>query len=53
LAVRCTDDHILEEVGQRSFARRCDDVVVLSTSHSPFFSDPAGVADVVERLIES
>jgi pimeloyl-ACP methyl ester carboxylesterase len=51
--VVCTDDHILDEVGQRSFARRCNDVVVLSTSHSPFFSNPAGVADIVERLIES
>jgi len=51
--VVCTDDHILDEAGQRNFARRCNDVVVLPTSHSPFFSDPAGVADVVERLIES
>jgi pimeloyl-ACP methyl ester carboxylesterase len=51
--VVCTDDHILDEVGQRSFARRCGDVVVLSTSHSPFFSNPSGVADVVGRLIES
>jgi pimeloyl-ACP methyl ester carboxylesterase len=51
--VVCTDDHILNEAGQRNFARRCGDVVVLSTSHSPFFSDPAGVADIVERLIES
>jgi pimeloyl-ACP methyl ester carboxylesterase len=51
--VVCTDDHILDESGQRNFARRCDDVVVLSTSHSPFFSDPGGVADIVERLIES
>jgi pimeloyl-ACP methyl ester carboxylesterase len=51
--VVCTDDHILDEVGQRSFARRCDDVVVLSTSHSPFFSNPVGVADIVSRLIES
>jgi pimeloyl-ACP methyl ester carboxylesterase len=51
--VVCTDDHILNEAGQRNFARRCGDVVVLSTSHSPFFSDPAGVADIVERLLES
>jgi len=51
--VVCTDDHVLNEAGQRAFARRCNDVVVLSTSHSPFFSDPAGVADVVEHLIES
>jgi pimeloyl-ACP methyl ester carboxylesterase len=51
--VVCTDDHILDEAGQRNFARRCNDVVVLATSHSPFFSDPAGVADIVERLIES
>jgi pimeloyl-ACP methyl ester carboxylesterase len=51
--VVCTDDHVLHEVGQRNFARRCDDVVVLTTSHSPFFSNPAAVADVVERLIES
>jgi pimeloyl-ACP methyl ester carboxylesterase len=51
--VVCTDDHILNEAGQRSFARRCGDMVVMSTSHSPFFSDPAGVADVVERLLQS
>jgi pimeloyl-ACP methyl ester carboxylesterase len=51
--VVCTDDHVLNEVGQRNFARRCDDVVVLTTSHSPFFSNPAAVADVVDRLIES
>jgi len=51
--VICTDDHILNEIGQRKFARHCDDVVVLTTSHSPFFSDPARVADVVDRLIES
>jgi pimeloyl-ACP methyl ester carboxylesterase len=51
--VVCTDDHVLDEAGQRAFARRCNDVVVLSTSHSPFLSNPAGVADVVERLIES
>lgn len=51
--VICTDDHILDEAGQRNFPRRCNDVVVISTSHSPFFSNPAGVADVVERLILS
>jgi pimeloyl-ACP methyl ester carboxylesterase len=51
--VVCTDDHVLNETGQRAFARRCNDVVVLSTSHSPFFSNPAGVADIVEGLIES
>jgi pimeloyl-ACP methyl ester carboxylesterase len=51
--VVCTEDHILDEAGQRNFARRCNDVVVMSTSHSPFFSNPSGVADVVERLINS
>lgn len=51
--VVCTDDHILDEPSQRNFARRCGDVVVLETSHSPFFSDPAGVADVIARLIEA
>jgi pimeloyl-ACP methyl ester carboxylesterase len=51
--VVCTDDHILSVGGQRNFARHCDDVVVLTTSHSPFFSDPGGVADIVERLIEN
>jgi pimeloyl-ACP methyl ester carboxylesterase len=51
--VVCTEDHVLDEVGQRNFARRCNDVVVLSTSHSPFLSDPAGVADIVERLIDN
>ncbi len=51
--VVCTDDHILDETGQRNFARRCNDVVVMSTSHSPFLSDPAGVADIVARLLDS
>jgi pimeloyl-ACP methyl ester carboxylesterase len=51
--VVCTDDHVLNEEGQRNFARRCDDVVALTTSHSPFFSNPAAVADVVDRLIGS
>jgi hypothetical protein len=49
----CTDDHVLNEVGLRDFARHCDDVITLTTSHSPFFSNPAAVAAVVDHLIGS
>lgn len=49
--VICTDDRILEPATQQYFARRCNDSVVLETSHSPFFSDPVGVADVIDRWL--
>jgi hypothetical protein len=48
--VVCRRDEAVHPVHQRLMAARCGAVVELDTDHSPFLSDPAGVADVIEPL---
>jgi pimeloyl-ACP methyl ester carboxylesterase len=46
--VVCTEDAAIPVEWQRNlFAPRADDVVDLDASHSPFFSQPSGVADLL------
>ena len=49
--VLCTEDLAITETAQRHMieAAECDDVVTLETSHSPFFSAPAALADAMEQ----
>ncbi len=48
--VVCTDDHALLPDPQRVQAKRLDTVVEWSTDHSPFFSRPELVIDLMDRL---
>jgi len=48
--VVCTEDRALLAEGQRELARRADRVVEWATDHSPFFSRPDLVIDLLDRL---
>jgi pimeloyl-ACP methyl ester carboxylesterase len=48
--VVCLRDEAVHPVHQRLMAARCGAVVELDSDHSPFLTDPTGVADVIEPL---
>ena len=48
--VVCTQDQALLAEGQRTLARRADRVVEWETDHSPFFSAPQLMVDLLDRL---
>ena len=48
--VVCTEDQALLAEGQRTLARRADRVVEWSTDHSPFFSTPQLMVDLLDNL---
>lgn len=48
--VVCTEDQALLAEGQRALARRADRVVEWATDHSPFFSAPDLVVDLLDGL---
>ena len=48
--VVCTEDQALLAEGQRTLARRADRVVEWSTDHSPFFSAPNLMVDLLDGL---
>ncbi len=48
--VVCTEDQALTAEGQRELARRADRVVEWATDHSPFFSQPDLVINLLDRL---
>ena len=48
--VVCTEDQALLAEGQRTLARRADRVVEWATDHSPFFSAPDLVVDLLDGL---
>ena len=49
--VICERDNALPLAVQESFAERADDVARLSTSHSPFLSQPAELAALIRRYL--
>jgi pimeloyl-ACP methyl ester carboxylesterase len=49
--VICERDNALPLAVQESFAERADDVARLSTSHSPFLSQPAALARLIRRSL--
>ena len=48
--VVCTEDQALLAEGQRTLARRADRVVEWETDHSPFFSAPNLLVDLLDEL---
>ena len=48
--VVCTEDQALLAEGQRTLARRANHVVEWATDHSPFFSRPDLMVDLLDRL---
>ena len=48
--VVCTEDQALLAEGQRTLARRADRVVEWATDHSPFFSTPQLMVDLLDNL---
>jgi pimeloyl-ACP methyl ester carboxylesterase len=49
--VICERDNALPLAVQESFAERADDVARLSTSHSPFLSQPAALSRLIRRSL--
>ncbi len=49
--VRCTDDQAIALAHQDHMAQRCTHVETLATDHSPFASQPAQTADILERIV--
>ena len=45
--VACSDDNAIDPSTQAIMASRCSEVVVLASGHSPFFSHPITLADLV------
>jgi pimeloyl-ACP methyl ester carboxylesterase len=45
--VVCTDDHMLPTDDQRDMAAQAGEVFEIFSSHSPFFSHPAEVAEII------
>ena len=45
--IRCLQDRAVPPDAQAHLAQRCGTVVELDTDHSPFFSDPSGLATFV------
>ncbi len=50
--VVCTEDGALLAAGQRIYASHMTEVIEWPTSHSPFLSQPAMLADLLERLAQ-
>lgn len=50
--VVCTDDQALTAEGQRIMAKECSQVVEWATDHSPFFSNPQLLIDLLDRLAQ-
>jgi pimeloyl-ACP methyl ester carboxylesterase len=48
--VVCTDDRTVSPVMQRAYATRATEIVDMPTSHSPFFSQPELVVDLLVSL---
>lgn len=48
--VVCTEDQALLAVGQRELARQADRVAEWATDHSPFFSNPQLLIDLLDNL---
>ena len=48
--VLCTDDRAVLPALQRNLAARCDDVVEIDASHSPFVSRPDEVTTLLADL---
>ena len=46
-------DNAIPVAAQEVMAGRADDVVGLPTSHSPFLSQPAALAEVIRTSLES
>jgi pimeloyl-ACP methyl ester carboxylesterase len=51
--VICEADNAIPVATQEAMAGRADDAVRLPTSHSPFLSQPAALADVIRTSLES
>jgi pimeloyl-ACP methyl ester carboxylesterase len=49
--VICERDNALPAATQELFAKRADDVQRMSTSHSPFLSQPAELARLIRRYL--
>lgn len=47
--VVCRDDHAIDPSLQEILAARCDERVELASGHSPFFSHPGELADLITR----
>ena len=50
--VVCTEDQALLAPGQRELARRADRVAEWPTDHSPFFSNPGLMIDLLDSLAQ-
>jgi hypothetical protein len=50
--VICEADNAIPVAAQEAMAGRADEVFRLPTSHSPFLSQPAGLAGLIRRSIE-
>jgi pimeloyl-ACP methyl ester carboxylesterase len=48
--VVCTDDHTIHPDDQRDMATQATDVYELHSSHSPFFSRPRELAEIIGRI---
>jgi pimeloyl-ACP methyl ester carboxylesterase len=49
----CSEDRAIPPALQRTMAKRASNVIEWSTSHSPFASQPALVADLIVALARS
>lgn len=51
--IECTDDNVMSLEGQRIMQKYLEfaSVQTLDTDHSPFFSNPEGLADAIERVV--
>ncbi len=50
--VVCTEDHAIHPEDQRSMAANAGEVIEIATSHSPFLSQPALVADIIAERVQ-
>ncbi|MCI2400259.1 alpha/beta fold hydrolase [Aliiroseovarius subalbicans] len=48
--IRCTKDQTIPPAYQTVMSEGCDERFDLSTGHSPFFADPAGLAALLARI---
>lgn len=48
--VRCTADRVIYPEFQRTTSQGWSDVYDMDTGHSPFLSDPGGLADILDRV---
>lgn len=52
-AILCAQDRVIPPDHQRHMARGIEDVMEMSTGHSPFFSDPEGLARHLARIADA